>query len=75
MTAKLNVSFPDHKTNRQIYSKQGFHSFLHFNACSDVSGFGHMAKENLALNMNFKTFLRKISDGKNNSRAFHIFLS
>lgn len=32
MAAKLNISVPDHKTNRQIYSKQGSRSFLHINA-------------------------------------------
>lgn len=73
MAVKLNVSFPDHKTNKQIFYKQGSHSFLHINPCSDVSGFAHMAKANLALNMNLKTFLRKISGEENHSKLFTCF--
>lgn len=73
VAVKLNLSFPGHKTNREIYDKRGSRLCLHINACSDASGFAHMAKWNLALNMNLKTFLRKISDGENHSRTFHMF--
>jgi len=49
--------------------------FLHIHTSYDASGFVHMTEVNLALEVNFKIFPRKISNGENWSRVFLTFLN
>lgn len=58
---------------KEIPNQELSHSFLCITTSDEVSGFAHMTEVNLALEMNFKTFLRKIGDSGNWSRAFLTF--